>query len=152
IVGGAFLLAKNGSVTHFEKPASIPAWCGFPAFGAAVISALWACGGWGFMPVVGGEGKGTGRDVPRALVGGVLTALSLYTLVNLSYFYAMPLAEVASANSTQHRDALPVAAKAAQSFLGERGAAIASILFMISAIGALNGVTLSTARVPFAMA
>jgi APA family basic amino acid/polyamine antiporter len=83
---------------------------------------------------------------------GVLAALSLYTLVNLAYFYAMPLSEVATANSTAHRDALPVAAKAAQSFLGQRGGAIASILFMISAIGALNGVTLTTARVPFAMA
>jgi APA family basic amino acid/polyamine antiporter len=152
IVVGAFFLAKDGSTAHFQRPAGVPAWCGFSAFGAAVISALWACDGWAFMPMVAGEVKNPGRNVPRALMIGVLAALSLYTLVNLAYFYAMPLAEVATANSTAHRDALPVAAKAAQSFLGQRGGAIASILFMISAIGALNGVTLTTARVPFAMA
>jgi APA family basic amino acid/polyamine antiporter len=152
IVVGAFVLAKTGSTANFQRPPDVPAWCGFSAFGAAVISALWACDGWAFMPMVAGEVKNPGRNVPRGLMIGVLSVLSLYTLVNLAYFYAMPLQEVATANSTAHRDALPVAAKAAQSFLGERGAAIASILFMISAIGALNGVTLSTARVPFAMA
>src|SRR5271166_1006546 len=152
IVGGAFFLAKNGSFEHFRKPAGVPAWSGLPAFGAAIISALWACDGWAFMPMVAGEVKNPGRNVPRALIIGVLTALTLYGLVNLAYFYAMPLQEVATANSTAYRDALPVAAKAAQTFLGERGAAIASILFMVSAIGALNGVCLSTARIPFAMA
>lgn len=152
IIFGAFVLAKNGSTAHFQKPAGVPAWCGFPAFGAAVISALWACDGWAFMPMVAGEVKNPGRNVPRALMIGVLAVLSLYTMVNLAYFYAMPAEAVATANSTAYRDALPVAAKAAQTFLGERGAAIASILFMISAIGALNGVTLSTARIPFAMA
>jgi APA family basic amino acid/polyamine antiporter len=152
IVVGAFVLSKDGSTAHFQKPADVPAWSGFSAFGAAVISALWACDGWAFMPMVAGEVKNPGRNVPRALMIGVLSVLSLYALVNLAYFYAMPIYEVATANSTAHRDALPVAAKAAQSFLGQRGAAIASILFMISAIGALNGVTLSTARVPFAMA
>jgi len=45
-----------------------------------------------------------------------------------------------------------VASKAAQTFLGARGPAIVSAIFMTSAAGALNGVLLSTARIPFAMA
>jgi APA family basic amino acid/polyamine antiporter len=78
--------------------------------------------------------------------------LTLYGLANLAYFYVLPFEEVASSNSTLHRDALPVAAKAAATFLGNRGPALLSIIFMISAAGALNGVILSIARVPFAMA
>ena len=78
--------------------------------------------------------------------------LALCGLANLAYFYVLPFGEVASANSTLHRDALPVAAKAAATFLGDRGPALLSIIFMISAAGALNGVILSMARVPFAMA
>lgn len=47
---------------------------------------------------------------------------------------------------------IPVAAKAAQTFLGPRGMAFLSIALMTSALGAMNGSILSSARVPFAMA
>jgi APA family basic amino acid/polyamine antiporter len=156
IVGGAFLLSKSGSVANFAAPSSAPA--GLPgmtrmtAFGAAVLSALWACDGWAFMPMVAGEVKNPGRNVPRALIVGVLSVLTLYGLANLAYFYVLPFNEVASSNSTLNRDALPVASKAAATFMGDRGPALLSIVFMISVAGALNGVILSMARIPFAMA
>jgi len=59
---------------------------------------------------------------------------------------------VLSSNSTAHRDALPVATKAAQTAFGEGGGKLMSIAFVLSALGALNGATLTGARVPFAMA
>jgi APA family basic amino acid/polyamine antiporter len=96
--------------------------------------------------------KNPGRNVPRALIIGVLSVLTLYGLANLAYFYVLPFNEVASSNSTLHRDALPVAAKAAATFMGDRGPALLSIVFMISVAGALNGVILSMARIPYAMA
>jgi APA family basic amino acid/polyamine antiporter len=104
------------------------------------------------MPMVAGEVKNPGRNVPRALIIGVLSVLTLYGLANLAYFYVLPFNEVASSNSTLHRDALPVAAKAAATFMGDRGPALLSIVFMISVAGALNGVILSMARIPYAMA
>ncbi len=57
-----------------------------------------------------------------------------------------------TSNSTAHRDALPVATKAAQTAFGESGGKLISIAFVLSALGALNGSTLTGARVPFAMA
>jgi len=75
----------------------------------------------------------------------------VYLVTNLAYFFALPFSEILTANSTAYRDALPIAAKAAQTF-SSYGAQIVSIAFMISAIGALNGITLMNARVPFAMA
>jgi APA family basic amino acid/polyamine antiporter len=152
VVGGAFFFSKSGSGEHFSAPAATPAWTGAKAFGAAVLSALWACDGWSFMPMVAGEVKDAGRTVPRALITGTLCVLALYGLANLAYFYALPFNEVLSANSTLHRDALPVASKVAATFLGERGPALLSIMFMISVAGALNAVILSLARMPFAMA
>jgi APA family basic amino acid/polyamine antiporter len=47
---------------------------------------------------------------------------------------------------------LPVAAKAAVTFLGEYGGRFVSLVFVVSACGALNGSILANARVPFAMA
>lgn len=148
IVGGAYFFSKGGSVANFEIPLH---WTGAKSFGAAVLSALWACDGWAFMPMVAAEVKDAARNVPRALIAGVLCVLTLYGLANLAYFYVLPFQEVASSNSTAFRDALPVASKAAATFLGSRGPALLSVLFLISTAGALNAVILSLSRVPFAM-
>ena len=103
------------------------------------------------MPMVAGEVKDPGRNIPRALTIGVLVVLALYGLANVAYFWALPFDQILTSNSNLHRDALPVAAKTAQTFLGPHGPAIVSILFMISAAGGLNGVILATARIPFIM-
>jgi APA family basic amino acid/polyamine antiporter len=47
--------------------------------------------------------------------------------------------------------AAPVAAKAAETFLGKSGVAFISIAFVISTLGALNGCVMGQARIPFAM-
>jgi APA family basic amino acid/polyamine antiporter len=149
IVVGAYFFSKGGTVANFEVGAK---WTGTKAFGAAVLSALWACDGWAFMPMVAAEVKNAARNVPRALIAGVLCVLTLYGLANLAYFYVLPFHDVATSNSTAFRDALPVASKAAATFLGDRGPALLSILFLISTAGAINAVILSLSRIPFAMA
>ena len=152
IVMGAYFFSNSGSMAHFKAPVDVRAAGGWSGFGAAVLAALWACDGWAFMPMVAGEVRDPGRNVPRALISGVLIVLALYGLANLAYFYALPFDQVATSNSTAYRDALPVAAKAVRTFLGERGGALISIMFFISVVGALNGVLLAMARIPFAMA
>src|SRR5579864_1574349 len=154
IIVGAYFFS-GGSPANLRGPAGGPTGSapgGFTAFGAAVLSALWACDGWAFMPMVAGEIKNPKRNVPRALFVGVFGVLALYGLVNLGYFYALPFAQVAGANSTAHRDALPIASAVAATFLGAHGPALISIICLISVAGALNGTTMSLARMPFAMA
>jgi APA family basic amino acid/polyamine antiporter len=152
IVLGAFLLSKTGSWEHLKRPvtAGVPP-AGAGAFGAAMLAALWAYQGWSNVPMVAGEIEKPERNIPRALIFGMLIVIVVYLVTNLAYFYALPFSEVLTANSTAYRDALPVAAKAAQTF-SSYGAQIVSLAFMISAIGALNGITLMNSRVPFAMA
>jgi APA family basic amino acid/polyamine antiporter len=116
-----------------------------------MLAALWAYQGWSNVPMVAGEIEKPERNIPRALIFGMLIVILVYLITNLAYFYALPFGEILTSNSTAYRDALPVAAKAAQTF-SKYGAQIVSIAFIISAIGALNGITLMNARVPFAMA
>jgi APA family basic amino acid/polyamine antiporter len=149
VVVGAFFFS-GGAPPDPAPAAAAPATLG--AFGAAVLSALWACNGWAFMPMAAGEVSDPGRNVPRGLIYGVLITLTLYALANLAYFYALPFSEVLTANSTRYREALPVASKTAQTFLGDAGPRIISIVFLFSAAGAINGTVLAKARVPFAMA
>ena len=152
IVLGAFLLSRIGAWEHLKTPVTARiAPAGVGAFGAAMLAALWAYQGWSNLPMVAGEIEKPERNVPRALIFGMLIVILVYLVTNLAYFYALPFGEILTSNSTAYRDALPVAAKAAQTF-SSYGAQIVSIAFMVSAIGALNGITMMNARVPFAMA
>ncbi|HMF86559.1 MAG TPA: amino acid permease [Gemmatimonadaceae bacterium] len=152
IVLGAFLLSKSGSWDHLRAPVTAGiAGGGITAFGAAMLAALWAYQGWANVSMVAGEIEKPERNVPRALIYGMLLVILVYLVTNVAYFYALPFSEVLTANSTAYRDALPVAAKAAQTFFSY-GPQLVSIAFIISVIGALNGIILMNARVPFAMA
>jgi APA family basic amino acid/polyamine antiporter len=152
IVIGAFFLSNTGSFEHLKSPAvELRPSAGIGAFGAAMIAALWAYQGWSNVPMVAGEIEKPERNVPRALIYGMLIVILVYLITNLAYFYALPFADVLTSNSTAFRDSLPVAARAAQTF-SSYGPQIVSIAFIIAAIGALNGITMMNARVPFAMA
>ena len=152
IVLGAFLLSRTGGWANLKQPVTdriAPSGAG--AFGAAMLAALWAYQGWSNVPMVAGEIEKPERNIPRALIYGMLLVILVYLVTNLAYFYALPFGEVLTANSTAYRDALPVAAKAAQAFWSH-GAQLVSIAFIIAALGALNGITLMNSRVPYAMA
>jgi APA family basic amino acid/polyamine antiporter len=152
VVLGIFLFSDSADWSHLRAAAGTAAWTGWAAFGTAMLAALWAYDGWNNMPMAAGEVQNPGRSIPRALIGGMLVVMAIYCLANLAYFYALPVAEVVTSNSTQYRAALPVASKAASTFLGEYGGKLVAVAFVVSAFGALNGSILSNARVPYAMA
>ena len=152
IVGGILLFSKGGSVSNLAHPAGVKAWTGLAAFGTAMLAALWAYEGWNQMPMCAGEVQHPTRNVPRGLIIGMALVVVIYCVANFSYFYALPFSEVLTSNSTLYRDAMPIAAKAAQTFLARYGATFVSLVFVISTLGALNGTILSSARVPYAMA
>ena len=152
IVVGVFLLSHTGSWQHLRAPVTAGiVGGGLSAFGAAMLAALWAYQGWANVAMVAGEIEKPERNIPRALIYGMVIVIGVYLVTNLSYFYALPFGEVLTSNSTAYRDALPVAAKAAQTFFSY-GAKLVSIAFIIAVIGTLNGIILMNARVPFAMA
>jgi basic amino acid/polyamine antiporter, APA family len=151
IVFGVFFFSKGSHGLAVTEVAS-KSWNGFAAFGAAMLAALWAYEGWNQMPMVSAEVQQPERNVPRALVTGMFLVVLLYLLANAAYLWVLPFGEIVNANSTQFRTALPVAAKAAQTFMGSMGPRLVSIIFLVSAIGALNGTILLCARVPYAMA
>src|SRR5215831_4788766 len=152
IVGGVVFFSKGGSLSHLARPEGVSSWTGLAPFGTAMLAALWAYEGWNQMPMVAGEVQNPTRNVPRGLILGTVLIVVIYCAANFSYFYALPFSSVVTSNSTAYRDGLPVAAKAAQAFLGGYGPLLVSVIFVISTLGALNGTILSSARVPFAMA
>jgi APA family basic amino acid/polyamine antiporter len=152
VIFGCFFLSK-GSSSGFATPGDWT-WRGWSAFGSALIAALWAYDGWNNLPMAAGEVRDSQRNVPRALVIAMLLILLIYGTVNVAYFYALPFGELLTARSPINTDpqALPVATKAALTFLGASGISFLTVAFAISALGAMHGSILSGARVPFAMA
>ena len=122
------------------------------AFGFAMLAALWAYSGWQYLPMTAAEVRDPARNVPRAVIGGGLLVVVLYLLVNWAYFYALPFDAVITSSSTAHPNAPAVGARAAQTFLGPNAFSIFAIIFLISTVGALNGILLTRARVPYAAA
>lgn len=151
VVAGVFLFSENATWSNLSTSSDAVRGGGLKAFGAAMLAALWAYNGWNNMPMVAGEVRDPGRNVPRALIVGMLIVLVVYGLANLAYFYALPFDEVATSNSTTYRSAPPLATKAAQTFLSASGAKFVTAAFLLSTMGALQGVILVKARVPFAM-
>ncbi|HEY6484202.1 MAG TPA: amino acid permease [Steroidobacteraceae bacterium] len=154
---GVFACGAAGSWTHLAaatggSSAAAGAAGTLSGFGAAIFAALWAYSGWQFLPMAASEVRQPERNLPRAIIGGTLLVLAVYLVVNVAYLYALPFAEVASSNSTAYPQAPSLAARAVQTFLGSRAAPIASLIFLLSCVGALNGTILARARVPYAAA
>jgi basic amino acid/polyamine antiporter, APA family len=149
---GVFLFSGVHDPVNLQAPQGATGGAGIAGFGAAMFSALWAYSGWQYLPMAAGEVQDPQRNLPRAIIGGSLLVLAIYLLINTAYLYALPIWQVASANSTAYPDAPSVAALAVQTFLGTRAAPVAAIIFLLSAAGALNGTILTRARVQYASA
>jgi APA family basic amino acid/polyamine antiporter len=64
-------------------------------FGVAMIAVLWANDGYYFLTYAAGEVRNPRRNLPRALIYGLLGVMAIYLLVNLAYFVALPIDQIA---------------------------------------------------------
>jgi APA family basic amino acid/polyamine antiporter len=117
---------------------------GITGFFSALVASLWAYDGWNNAAMVGGEIQRPEKNLPRALIGGTLIVMATYLLTNLAYFYVLSGPEVGASGR--------VATETMRKVLGPSGGSIVTVAALISIFASLNGVILSGARVPFAMA
>ncbi|HRP70413.1 MAG TPA: APC family permease, partial [Turneriella sp.] len=127
-------------------------WPGMAPFAAVLMAAFWAYDGWNNLPMLGGEVKNPQDNLPWALAIGILLVLGVYLALNLSFFRVLSFDEVLAANSGSNRLAEPVATIALAKSVPGASVKIIAALLTISALGAMSGSILSSARVPYAMA
>lgn len=137
---------SNALVVSFEG------WPGWRPFGAAMLGALWAYDGWNGMPMAASEVRDPQKNIPRALLAGMIGVIGIYVLANTAFFRVLSLEQIALSNSPDHPSALPVATNAALTMMGGGMVAAVSVLLAFSALVSLNGSVLTSARLPFAMA
>lgn len=153
-LGAAALLLAPGSWEHFAfsgangscEGVAAAARGGLGGFGAAMMGALWAYNGWNEATYVAGEVKHPQRNLPLALIGGITTVTALYVGINAVYFYVLTPTEVASVSA-----ASSVATEVATRFLGSTATSVMAAAMAMSVFGTLQIVTMSNARIPYAM-
>lgn len=114
------------------------------AFGAAMVPVLFAYGGWQTGCFVAGEMKKPERDLPRALVLGVIGVAVLYTSVNLIYLRTLGVSGLAQTHTP--------ASAVMRAAMGGPGVIIIALGIALSTLGFLSQSVLTAPRVYFAMA
>lgn len=117
--------------------------------GSTLLAVLFAFEGWTNVGTIAGEMKNPGKDMPRAIVGGVSIIMAVYFIINLAMLWVMPAEEMAALN---YEGAPSVASVAATRLFGDFGGTLVTIGIIISVIGAANGFMLSGSRVVYHMA
>lgn len=110
---------------------------------ASLQAAIYTYDGWAGVIYFSEEVQNPGRDIPRALLGGVLTIMAIYLLVNLTLLYVLPIAGIAGKEFA--------AGEAANVIFGRYGDTVFRSLTIVSMLSAINALHLMATRVIFAM-
>ncbi len=100
-------------------------------------------GGWQSPLYFVEEDRDPSRNLPRVMIGGVLSVIGIYLLVNIALIKVLPMSQLSGAT-------LP-AADAARVIAGAHGRDLITLLSVISLVPLLNAVIMMGTRVIFAM-
>jgi APA family basic amino acid/polyamine antiporter len=109
-----------------------------------MIALLWSYDGWEFLSWVAGEIKNPRRNLPLALILGILLVIATYLLVNAVFIYALSPAELTAS-------AAPADSVMTALFSGDVGRWVALFIALIS-FGSASVVVLGGARIYYSMA
>lgn len=146
LVLGAFWLPTGGKAANLTTGSTTIQLGGLAlvaGIAAALQGAFWAYDGWNKITYIAGEVKQPQRNIPLALMWGMLIVTAVYLLVNVAYAYVLPVDDMAKTKL--------VAADVADRIFDGGGRWIAAAV-MISTFGTVNAIILATARVYFSMA
>jgi len=146
VIKSAGILAIVAAGFLAPPPSPVPAAASgitLDGFKLALILVLFAFGGWNEMAYVAAEVKHPKRNIARALVTGTVLVIGIYMLVNGAFLHALGPAGMSSSEAIAV-DALAVTAPGS-------AAKIISIIICISALGAVNGLIFTGARISYAM-
>jgi len=138
------LTLGQGSFGHLASSHVVPA----PATGwlLALIPVMFAYSGWNAAAYVAEEIRNPGRNVPIALGLGTAAVVAIYMALNLLYFYAMPLADLAAIQDGRLTDMV------AERLFGFVAGGVLALFTVVSIAASISAMVLAGPRVYFAMA
>jgi len=118
------------------------------AFFSAMLGAFWAYQGWNSVTTLGGEVRDPKKNIPLAILIGVLSVAGIYLIVNFVYFYILPVSVIEKFASEENRI---IAIESVRAVAGEGGAKAVTFLILLSSLGTLHVTILTASRIYFAM-
>lgn len=113
---------------------------------AATVGAIFAMVTWNNITFISAEVKEPEKNIPLALLWGVIIVMVLYLLINFLYVFSIPIEQIKTAPEDI------VAVVLMQNITGALGEIIIALIIMISACGSANGLIMTGARVYYQMA
>lgn len=146
VVCGAWFISRHtnsGLTWHplLDRPVSFDL---LTVFGATMIPVMFAYGGWQTANYIASEIREPRKNLPRALLVGVLGVIALYVSVNFVYVFVLGPAGLA--NTTTPASAVM------RNALGSLGAKMIAVAVAVSTLGFLSQSMLTYPRLYFAMA
>jgi amino acid transporter len=134
-LAGLVLFGLFRSDLHFPEPEYLPTETGW--FASAMFLVLWVYAGWNEAAYIAAEVKNSRRNLPLALILGTLTVTVIYLLVNGAILLALGF------DGARHQ-------KTGDVLRGPLASRVFHLAVMISALGAINGMIFTTARIYWA--
>ncbi len=131
----------EGTINSSGKPAEFIDW--IKAFGVALVAVSFTYGGYQQTINFGNEVENPTRNIPRGIFFGIAIIISLYLLVNLSYYTVLGFDDL--------RGKSEIAKVVISKMFGETGGNIFSAMLFLSVLAYVNVLLLSNPRVMFAM-
>jgi len=140
---GFGLLSKNGmiSLANFD---SAQGTLKLEGIFLAMLATLWTFDGWYAANCTAEEMKNPGKDLPRAIILGILGITAIYVSVNIFYVLALPAESMANLDR--------VGELAASFIFGSRIAPWMTVGIAVTIFGCLSATIIYGPRVYFAMA
>jgi APA family basic amino acid/polyamine antiporter len=142
----AVLLAPGvGDLANLHTSSAVIHPMGFAllvAMAGAIQGAFWGYDGWYNVTFIAGELRNPQRDLPRALIVGILIVAFVYVTMSAIYAYVLPIDVMAQSKL--------VAADVAERVVAGGGKWIA-VAVMLSTFGAANAVILTGPRLYYSM-
>lgn len=136
IIGTAFLAEPAAAPAADAAAGTLP-------YSLALIFVLFTYGGWNEMAYVAGEVHNPRRNIVRALVLGTAAVTVLYLGVNAAFLHVLGYPGVTASGA--------VATDTVSRVFPQAGAMLISALICVSALGAVNGLIFTGARISYAM-
>ena len=111
--------------------------------GQLLIAVLFAYDGWINVGAIAGEMKDPGKDLPKAIVGGLSLVMAVYVVINLAYLWVLPANQLMNYASP--------ASAVAEALFGPVGGKIINVGILISVFGCINGYLLTGPRITYTL-
>ena len=112
--------------------------------GQLLVAILFAYDGWIYVGALAGDMKNPGKDLPKAIIGGLSIVMAINVVINLAYLWVLPASELAQYASP--------ASIVAEKIFGPVGGKLINVGILVSVFGCLNGYLLTGPRIPYTLA